>query len=184
MAKRRKKPKFIFIHHSASNWGTAEAIDKWHKDKGWKGIGYHFVIQNGYPTLDHLRREDFNSDLVGKIEKGRPLNSDEWLDANEVGAHVYGYNADSIGVCLIHKNGPYEEDMMVSLQTLVGTLVKHFGIDIENVKGHYEVEPEKPYCPSIDMDDFRISLATTVEMYDDDEEMYEQLKTAFLGGKK
>lgn len=69
----------LVVHCSATPAGKAfhaSDIDKWHRDQGWSGIGYHYVI-----TLD------------GTIEPGRELD--------EVGAHVSGHNANSIGVCLI-----------------------------------------------------------------------------------
>lgn len=49
-------------------------IDIWHRARGWKGCGYHYVI----------RRD-------GTIEIGRPLS--------EVGAHCQYYNRHSIGIC-------------------------------------------------------------------------------------
>jgi N-acetyl-anhydromuramyl-L-alanine amidase AmpD len=54
----------------------AATIDQWHKDKGWNSIGYHYVV----------RRK-------GAIEPGRILT--------RVGAHAYGYNRVSWGVCLV-----------------------------------------------------------------------------------
>ncbi len=69
----------IIIHCSATLPGqkvTAEDIDKWHKKRGWRKIGYHYVIrENGY------------------LERGR----DEW----EIGAHCKRHNRHSIGVCYI-----------------------------------------------------------------------------------
>lgn len=69
----------IIIHCSATPIGknyTVEDIDKWHKAKGWKGIGYHYVIY-----------------LDGSVHKGR-------LE-EEIGAHCKGHNSNSIGVCYI-----------------------------------------------------------------------------------
>lgn len=69
----------IIIHCSATPIGknyTVEDIDKWHKAKGWKGIGYHYVIY-----------------LDGSVHKGRP--------EEEIGAHCKGHNSNSIGVCYI-----------------------------------------------------------------------------------
>ena len=34
----------IIIHCSDSDFGDAQTIDLWHKQRGWKGIGYHYVI--------------------------------------------------------------------------------------------------------------------------------------------
>jgi N-acetylmuramoyl-L-alanine amidase len=69
----------IIFHCSATpasmDIGAAE-IDQWHKERGWSGIGYHYVI----------RRD-------GTVEVGR------WLQ--QPGAHVKGHNDYSIGICLI-----------------------------------------------------------------------------------
>ncbi len=69
----------IIIHCSATREGmafNAIDIDQWHRRRGWKGIGYHYVIG-----------------LNGERWKGR--------DEKEIGAHCKGYNSDSIGVCYI-----------------------------------------------------------------------------------
>ena len=69
----------IIIHCTATVEGKdyhVADVDKWHKARGWKGIGYHYLI-----TLD------------GTIEKGRP--------EAEVGAHTVGHNAHSIGICYV-----------------------------------------------------------------------------------
>ncbi len=69
----------IIIHCSATREGlefNAKNIDHWHKQRGWKGIGYHYVIG-----------------LNGERWKGR--------DEKEVGAHCKWHNFDSIGVCYI-----------------------------------------------------------------------------------
>ncbi|MFY0714122.1 N-acetylmuramoyl-L-alanine amidase [Seonamhaeicola sp. NFXS20] len=71
--------KYIVVHCSATVEGkdfNARDIDRWHKQRGWKGIGYHYVVK-----------------LDGTIEVGRP--------ENVIGAHVKGYNSKSIGVCYI-----------------------------------------------------------------------------------
>lgn len=66
----------VVIHYTATpprlDIGAAE-IDEWHKERGWKGIGYHFVV----------RRD-------GTVENGRPITT--------VGAHAYGHNRGSIGI--------------------------------------------------------------------------------------
>lgn len=69
----------IIIHCSATIEGkdyTVADIDRWHKARGWRGIGYHYVIYRD-----------------GSIHVGRPLSN--------VGAHCEGHNAHSIGICYI-----------------------------------------------------------------------------------
>lgn len=153
-----KKIKRILIHHSASDWGTANIIRQWHLERGWVDIGYHFVIGNGIPTYeDYIEGRRFET-MIGQIEYGRPLDADEWLEAEEVGAHAYGFNSDSIGICLIHKSGQYHPRMLRSLIKLVKELVKKYDIPIQNVVGHYELDKNKPMCPSIRMDILRAKI--------------------------
>ncbi len=67
----------IILHCSAvkpNQTSSAKQIDRWHKQRGWKGIGYHYVI----------RRD-------GTIELGRA--------ESEVGAHCTGHNKYSVGIC-------------------------------------------------------------------------------------
>lgn len=74
-----RKINTIYVHCSATPEGkpfNAKAIDEMHRARGFKKIGYHYVVL-----------------LDGTVEKGR---SEE-----EIGAHVQGHNANSIGVCYI-----------------------------------------------------------------------------------
>lgn len=159
------KIKYIFIHHSASDWGTAKDINLWHLQRGFKGIGYHFVVRNGYPTYLDWHKKNLISDQVGLIEKGRPLNADEWLQANECGAHALGFNSESIGICLIHNNADsYNPVQLESYRKLTAGLALHFNIPIENIKGHYEVDPRKPLCPALNMNDERIILKNCIKL--------------------
>jgi N-acetyl-anhydromuramyl-L-alanine amidase AmpD len=72
----RRRIRKIVLHCSAvrpNQSSSAKQIDLWHRRRGWKGIGYHYVI----------RRD-------GSIENGR--------SEDDVGAHCQGHNQDSIGV--------------------------------------------------------------------------------------
>ena len=67
----------IIIHCSAvkpDQTSSARQIDLWHRARGWKSIGYHYIV----------RRD-------GTIEPGRPIN--------QVGAHCKNHNTHSIGIC-------------------------------------------------------------------------------------
>ena len=69
----------IIIHCSATPEGhdyTAADIDSWHKARGWRCIGYHYVIYRD-----------------GSVHTGR--------DVEVMGAHCAGQNANSIGICYI-----------------------------------------------------------------------------------
>ena len=149
----------IVIHHSASDWGTARVIDGWHRERGWSGIGYHFVVLNGYLNAEDCAASRRYQCLTGSIEAGRPLDLDEWVEANEVGAHTLGYNRDSIGICMIHDTGHFHPAMIDSCMSLVFELMDRFRIPIENVKGHCELDGGKPLCPGFDVDIIRRHLA-------------------------
>lgn len=126
----------IVIHCAATKEGLnfhASDIDRWHKQRGFKKIGYHYVI-----------------DLDGTIEKGR--------DESEVGAHVSGHNAHSIGICYI---GGCDKDMKPKdtrtlaqkesiIRLLTQLLCKYPNADI---KGHRDFPGVKKACPSFDVRD-------------------------------
>ncbi|SCK04525.1 Uncharacterized protein potentially involved in peptidoglycan biosynthesis [uncultured Clostridium sp.] len=78
------EPTILVYHHTAIKNISPEDINKLHKNKGWKGIGYHYYI-----------RKD------GTIYKGR----EDYAE----GSHVKGYNKDSIGICL---EGNFEEEYL------------------------------------------------------------------------
>lgn len=112
------------IHCSDSTFGDAAEIDRWHKARGWRGIGYHFVI---------LRD--------GTVEVGRPLN--------QIGAHVRGHNRTSVGTCLIGKTEVTSEQF-TSLRVLHLTL-KAMLPELQ-VCGHRQLDPHKS-CPNFDVAD-------------------------------
>lgn len=122
----------IILHCSATPEGrqtTVEDIDKWHKQRGFKGIGYHYVIY-----------------LNGRIKNGRPVS--------EVGAHCKGYNKNSIGICYIggtDKNGKPKDtrtpEQKEAILMLLDILKKEYP-DAE-VCGHYEFANKA--CPCFDV---------------------------------
>lgn len=77
---KRKNTKYIIIHCSATPEGRdvkTETIRGWHiKQNKWKDIGYNYVIE-----------------LDGSIHQGRAVD--------EAGAHTYGYNSVSVGICYV-----------------------------------------------------------------------------------
>ncbi len=138
-------PTDIIVHHSASLWGTLKDVDNWHRDRKWKGVGYHVVITNGYiePHGDYVQMFD------GQIERGRMFN--------EQGAHWKGGNEHSLGVCLIGK-GEYTEAQLDALSRLLRYLSQTYGIPVDRIRGHYEVDPKKPECPMIAMEHARRTI--------------------------
>lgn len=104
----------IVIHHSASSWGNAGIVRKWHADRDFSDIGYHFVITNGMIRSD----ADYSVVLDGQIEVGR--------DVDKIGAHCLRHNETSIGICLIG-NGSFTSFQLHSLRALVNLLIREFG---------------------------------------------------------
>lgn len=145
-----KTVKHIIVHCSDSEWGCAAVIDEWHKARGWKGIGYHFVVGNGRPAPDL-----FLNALIGAVEVGRRIDGDGFIEPDEVGSHALGYNDTSIGVCLIGKKD-FAPEQMLTACLLVAQLMNRFGVKLENVLGHYETpKAGGKTCPNFDMQNFR-----------------------------
>lgn len=124
----------IIIHCAATKPSMdigLDEIDRWHRQRGWKGIGYHYVIRRG-----------------GALEKGR--------DNAEIGAHATGHNKTSLGICLVggidergRSDANYTEGQWKSLEILVRELQKAYGIPNENIIGHNQVAAKA--CPCFDV---------------------------------
>lgn len=125
MTKMREIKKII-LHKSDSDIPSHDdikVIDKWHKARGFHGVGYHFFITS-----------------TGTVEFGRTLES--------VGAHCVGHNFDSIGICL-HGRSKFTDAQITSLRSLVSALQKQFENKL-NVFGHCDFDKNKPHCPGFD----------------------------------
>lgn len=122
----------FIIHCSATKAGRdfrAADIRRWHRQRGFADIGYHFVI-----------------DLDGTIELGRPLG--------RIGAHCLGHNQISIGICYIggldadgkpaDTRTPEQRD---SLLALLRALRLHY--PLATIHGHCEFAAKA--CPCFDV---------------------------------
>ena len=131
----------IILHCSATREGkafTVSDIDRWHRERGWKGCGYHYVI-----CLD------------GTVEEGRSLD--------EAGAHCTGRNSESIGICYIggcdilaKSKDTRTEAQKASMVELVRKLMEKYCIGIEDVRCHNEFSNKA--CPSFSIEKFRKEL--------------------------
>ena len=113
---KRKTTTRIILHHSASHSGDAKTFHTWHKNNGWAGIGYHFVILKD-----------------GTIERGRPIDT--------IGAHAQGYNSNSIGICCVGNfqgNSKPTTKQYKSMIELCKTLVSMYPT-ITDIIGHRDV---------------------------------------------
>jgi hypothetical protein len=129
----RRDWQYLVIHHSASPSGSAAEIDRWHRDQGFDGLGYDFVIGNGTGTAD------------GLVEVGY-----RWR-RQLVGAHAKTpgnfMNEHGIGICLVgdfNRTRPSPAQLR-SLERLCLFLFAHCGIPQDNVRLHGEVKSTE--CP-------------------------------------
>lgn len=137
----------VVIHTSASGFGNAALISKWHLERGWTGIGYHYVVLNG-----HLSSTIYHDEFNGHIETGRPLDDDPFISKKEMGAHVRGFNRNSVGICLIGNGGDHTPEQLRSALKCAYMLEKQFGeIDLFQ---HSDLDENKPDCAGLDMDQF------------------------------
>jgi LysM repeat protein len=129
-----RKWKYIIIHHSATDVGSSMQFNVSHLRRGWKGVGYHFIIDNGTMGKDD-----------GQIETGP-----RWIK-QENGAHCKAsdMNKKAIGICLVgnFSKGRPTKKQMSSLTYLVNKLRKYYNIPKRRILGHGEVRGAKTECP-------------------------------------
>lgn len=132
-AGKARKVNQVAVHCSATKEGkayTVSDIDAWHKARGFtkqkisgRYCGYHFVVA-----------------LDGTIMCGR--------DLREIGAHVSGYNSNSVGVCYIgglDANGKAKDTRTPAQKESMAWLIaelKHI-LNISKVQGHRDYSPDK-----------------------------------------
>ena len=160
MMKKSEPPK-IFLHCSASSWGNSKEIDKWHRERGWRCIGYHYVICNPYPLYTHLMDNKPKPEYDGKVQDGRFLDDNNVVDTYERGAHVKGFNTGTIGICFIGQL-KFTVPQFVSGIKLVAKLCQDYGFKPSQVWGHYEADPAKP-CPIFSAPKFRNVLEDWID---------------------
>ena len=126
----------IIIHCAATPEGcnvTRATIDKWHRNRGFNGIGYHYLIG-----------------LDGKIEVGRP--------ESEVGAHTTGHNTESIGICYVGgvaKDGKTPKDTRTEAQkAALLDLLKKLRTKYPQATIHGHKEFAQKACPSFDVSEY------------------------------
>lgn len=151
----------IVIHCSDSEFGSAAEIRRWHLANGWKDIGYHFVILNGYLVAKTASQTELRVELLdGSIEVGRFLDGDNVINGREIGAHALGYNDKSIGICLIGKKD-FTDAQFGSLALLLHELMGKFNIDRSLVWGHYDLANKS--CPNFNVQQFTKDMNLLLE---------------------
>lgn len=122
----------IIIHCTATRPSqdcTVQLIDQWHRQRGFDGIGYHYVIYRD-----------------GSIHEGRTLS--------KVGAHCTGQNSDSIGIAYcggVAEDGVTPQDnrtdaQKTSIRQLINELRQAYG----NIPVYGHRDFANKACPSYD----------------------------------
>lgn len=125
----RLVPTSIILHCSATDkdeFDNIETIREWHLLRGWNDIGYHFFI-----------------DKSGIMYNGRSID--------KIGAHCYGHNKESIGICLSGLND-FSPMQFVSLKILLFKLMRDFNIAADKIFHHNEFNNNKT-CPNFNLDE-------------------------------
>ena len=105
----RKRTDKIIVHHvgETNRDVSAAEIHKWHLQRGFTGIGYHYVI-----------RKD------GSIERGRPR---DW-----VGSHCNAGddNYDSVGICVVGEFTKFQPELkqVDALTNLIADLCEIYSL--------------------------------------------------------
>lgn len=138
----RKATDKIVIHHvgGANRDFTAQEIHGWHKNQGWSGVGYHYVI-----------RKD------GTVERGRP----HWT----IGAHAEGENWHTIGINVAgdFDIGQPEQAQIEALSALCADICSAYRLSTESIVGHRDVGQTS--CPGKNLYDLLQTIRGKVEWY-------------------
>jgi hypothetical protein len=127
----------IMIHHTASPSGNVATIDRIHKQKGWDGIGYDFVINNG----------------IGNKNNGEVEVTFRWIQQTH-GAHCRVdsnddnyWNEHTIGICMVgnFENSYPTAAQYKSLANLVIFLQNRYNIPKNKLYLHKNIGTTK--CP-------------------------------------
>ena len=124
--------KEIIVHCSATPEGkdfTVLDIKRWHLERGFSDIGYHYVIYRD-----------------GSINKGR--------DESKIGAHCTGHNSYSIGVCYVGgvaKDGKTAKDTRTDAQKKsLLSLLRNLKMKYPQASIHSHRDYANKACPSFD----------------------------------
>ena len=125
----------IIIHCTATEDGndySVTDIDRWHRQKGYAEIGYHYLI---HPD--------------GMIDTGRAVT--------KVGAHCKGHNRYSIGIAYIGglKDGKPANTLTLYQRCALAALIKTLCLiypSIKTISGHNRYSDKA--CPCFDVPTF------------------------------
>lgn len=121
----------IVVHCTATPAGrnvTRGDVDRWHRERGFDGIGYHYLVG-----------------LDGSVHRGRP--------ESRPGAHCRGYNSHSLGVCYVgglDKNGRPADTRTVAQRQALTRLLRELRGRYPRavIRSHRDLAPKA--CPCFD----------------------------------
>jgi len=128
-----RKIDLIVIHCSATpngQWRTAADIDRMHGERKPPFMRNPRLIGFNQPTLKHIGYH-FVVYTTGAVATGRGLA--------EIGAHVQGHNANSVGICMIGTDH-YTREQWQAVAELVAGLRKQF--PDARICGHRDLSPD------------------------------------------
>lgn len=126
----------IIIHCTATPEGrevSIAEIDSWHRQRGFKGIGYHYVIH-----------------LDGRLSNGRPVEM--------IGAHCVNHNSRSIGVCYVggtDRQGRAKDTRTEAQRRALLKLCRELKAKYPKATIHGHNEFAAKDCPSFDVQAWR-----------------------------
>jgi LysM repeat protein len=128
--------KYIVVHHSGASQGSAESIDRYHREERRmeNGLAYHFVIGNGR----------------GGMKDGEIAVGGRWKNQIQ-GGHLASpaLNRVSIGICLIgdfEKTKPSTKQIR-SLISLCHYLLVDLSMNRSALQIHKQINPKPTKCP-------------------------------------
>ena len=122
----------IIIHCTATPEGrahTVKDVDTWHRQRGFSGIGYHYLIG-----------------INGEVWEGRPIE--------KAGAHTEGYNSMSIGIAYVggmdsQMKNPKDTRTQAQKESIL-RLLKELVIKFPKAEIYGHRDFAKKACPSFD----------------------------------
>ena len=122
----------VIVHCTATPEGrhtTVEDVRRWHLDRGWSDIGYHYLVY-----------------LDGTVHEGRPVEIP--------GAHTKGQNKDSIGIAYVggidKVNFKAKDTRTEEQKEALVDMLEFFKIADPEVTIHGHNEFASKACPSFD----------------------------------
>jgi len=134
------KPWRLTIHCSATRNGVSlkiDTIDKWHRARGFKMVGYHCLI-----------------DIDGSKEWGRGLM--------QRGAHVGGANSGNLGICLVGTD-KFLAVQFRELRQVLNSLRMTYDIKFENIFCHNQFKSairQGKTCPNMQINNLLVWYIT------------------------